>query len=95
MRRTIVYRTTNGVALEYNGKVYSLAATDMDEIVCRPDAHDYLESITADGAKACPPNKDDLLAPIGRHEVWAAGVTYFRSRTAHAGVGGGRRQRFL
>ena len=29
-----------------------------------------------------PPAAADLLAPIGSQEVWAAGVTYFRSRTA-------------
>ena len=29
-----------------------------------------------------PPALDQLLAPIDRQEVWAAGVTYFRSRTA-------------
>ena len=26
--------------------------------------------------------EDDLLAPVGSQEIWAAGVTYYRSRTA-------------
>jgi 2-dehydro-3-deoxy-D-arabinonate dehydratase len=78
----ILYSTANGFVLEHNGGCYSLAARDMEEIVCRPDLDDYLDSVTAGGKLAEPPSKHDLLAPIGRQEVWAAGVTYFRSRTA-------------
>ena len=78
----ILYRTANGLVLEENDKFYSLVARDMDEIVCLPDLHDHLESVIAGGTAASSPSKDELLAPIGRQEVWAAGVTYFRSRTA-------------
>lgn len=76
----ILYRTTHGLVLEENGRCYSVAG-DMDEIVCNPDLHDCLECLTK-GPMASRPSNDQLLAPIGRQEVWAAGVTYFRSRTA-------------
>ena len=36
----------------------------------------------AESPLPAPPDPADLLAPIGSQEVWAAGVTYFRSRTA-------------
>ncbi len=97
----ILYRTADGFVLEDNGKCYSLVARDMDEIICHPDIYDYLESVTAGGAVTSPPSKDELLAPIGRQEVWAAGVTYFRSRTARmqeseeAGVGASIRPPFI
>lgn len=67
---------------EDNGRCYSLIDRNLDEIVCDPQIHDYLESAAARSAIASPPSKDELLAPIGRQEVWAAGVTYFRSRIA-------------
>lgn len=43
-------------------------------------------------ARAFDPSSASLLAPLGSQEVWAAGVTYFRSRTARmeeAEVAGG------
>jgi 2-dehydro-3-deoxy-D-arabinonate dehydratase len=44
----------------------------------REDLFDYLKA--GDGESVSSPT--DLLAPIDSQEVWAAGVTYFRSRTA-------------
>lgn len=32
--------------------------------------------------EVAPPTPQEILAPIGSQEVWAAGVTYFRSRSA-------------
>jgi 2-dehydro-3-deoxy-D-arabinonate dehydratase len=77
----ILYKTTSGLVLEENGRCFSVPG-DIDKIVCHPDLHNYLESITAEGAADRQPDKDELLAPIGRQQVWAAGVTYVRSRTA-------------
>src|SRR5262249_52699760 len=51
-------------------------------------AHDLID----DGARNIPVGHLTLLAPIDRQEVWAAGVTYKRSRQAReresAGAGG-------
>jgi 2-dehydro-3-deoxy-D-arabinonate dehydratase len=51
-------------------------------------AHDLIE----DGARSIPLHELTLLAPLDRQEVWAAGVTYKRSRQAReresAGAGG-------
>jgi 2-dehydro-3-deoxy-D-arabinonate dehydratase len=51
------------------------------EIVAREDLPDYL-SRQIDGASSLDHPPQDVLAPIGSQEVWAAGVTYFRSRDA-------------
>ncbi len=45
----------------------------------REDLFDYLQS-ERNGTRISAP--DGILAPIESQEVWAAGVTYFRSRAA-------------
>ncbi len=43
------------------------------------------QSLAEESLKSAPvaaPDPNELLAPIGSQEVWAAGVTYFRSRSA-------------
>jgi 2-dehydro-3-deoxy-D-arabinonate dehydratase len=79
----ILYKTENGPVLEERGDYYQLAEADWDVLVNRNDHEIVLTSMTR---RATPvPNfspETGALAPIGRQEVWAAGVTYFRSRTA-------------
>ncbi|MHA7130400.1 fumarylacetoacetate hydrolase family protein [Algoriphagus namhaensis] len=60
---------------------------DWDELFSQEQLKDHLlqlsgswESISAE--KAQEKIASGLLAPMGNHEVWAAGVTYYRSRTA-------------
>lgn len=50
-------------------------------ISSREDLFDYLSNLIAT-TPAQPFSRQDLAAPIQRQEVWASGVTYFRSRTA-------------
>jgi 2-dehydro-3-deoxy-D-arabinonate dehydratase len=72
-----LYRLEHGVLLERDGT--SLLLDDSwDALVNREDLAGYLRN--AAGPAAAPPGRP--LAPIGNQEVWAAGVTYFRSRTA-------------
>ena len=52
-----------------------------DGLSTREDLFEYIESIAA-AAAFLPAASADLVAPIECQEVWAAGVTYFRSRTA-------------
>ena len=46
------------------------------------DLQSRLESVKANGGEGIPLNAVALAAPIDRQEVWAAGVTYLRSRDA-------------
>jgi 2-dehydro-3-deoxy-D-arabinonate dehydratase len=49
-------------------------------LTTREDLFEFLSATAKTGQPAATPV--DLLAPIEAQEVWAAGVTYFRSRTA-------------
>jgi 2-dehydro-3-deoxy-D-arabinonate dehydratase len=79
-----LYRTTLGVFVEENGRFYSLSAMTSteawDELICGED----LKTRAASAIKNSPIGLEPatILAPIGSQEVWAAGVTYYRSRTA-------------
>jgi 2-dehydro-3-deoxy-D-arabinonate dehydratase len=78
-----LYKTENGPVLEERGEYYQLAEADWDVLVNRHDHETVLTSMTRRASRL--PNfspETGALAPIGRQEVWAAGVTYFRSRTA-------------
>ncbi|MGB6695287.1 MAG: fumarylacetoacetate hydrolase family protein, partial [Terracidiphilus sp.] len=46
------------------------------------DLEGYLRSLVQDGKTAADFPKEEIEAPIGSQEVWAAGVTYYRSRSA-------------
>jgi 2-dehydro-3-deoxy-D-arabinonate dehydratase len=79
-----LYRTSQGVIAEQQGSLFRLEANDWDELINRGDLLGHLD---AEIARLAPISgftlaQADLLAPIGNQEVWAAGVTYFRSRTA-------------
>ena len=54
---------------------------DATRLTIREDLFAYLEALTRSGASAQPIPRD-LRAPIEAQEVWAAGVTYYRSRSA-------------
>ncbi len=77
-----LYWTSNGCVIERDGNHYSAGAATLDQLVTRDDIQQYLESQTASSPTIDGPLEGDLLPPIGTQEVWAAGVTYFRSRAA-------------
>jgi 2-dehydro-3-deoxy-D-arabinonate dehydratase len=79
-----LYRTRQGVVAEQQGSFYRLDSSDWDELINRSDLLSHLNAEIArlDSLAGFSLAQADLLAPIGSQEVWAAGVTYFRSRTA-------------
>ena len=77
-----LYRTTNGAYVEHDGNYYSVAESSWDGLVMQDDLHSYLQSVVANGEAATEFSSAQILAPIGSQEVWAAGVTYYRSRSA-------------
>jgi 2-dehydro-3-deoxy-D-arabinonate dehydratase len=90
-----LYRTARGCLIERDG-FHVLASISWDELLTRDDLQDHLlRSIGTLPMLAGSPLEDPqtLLAPIGSQEVWAAGVTYHRSRTARmeesSSAGGG------
>ena len=78
-----LYKTEHGPVLEERGEYYQLPEADWDVLVNRGD-HDMVLTSMTRRAVSLPDFSPETgaLAPIGRQEVWAAGVTYFRSRAA-------------
>lgn len=76
-----LYQTSSGVVLSKNDLYYAVAG-DWDEIVNRDELHTYLNALVAKADIIQFDPGQPLLAPIGTQEVWAAGVTYLRSRDA-------------
>ncbi|HYF35033.1 MAG TPA: fumarylacetoacetate hydrolase family protein, partial [Prosthecobacter sp.] len=77
-----LYRTRNGIYLHTASTWHRLATEEWDGLFNRPALHDYLLDLAADYTSIPQPPAEVLLAPVVSQEVWAAGVTYFRSRTA-------------
>ena len=88
-----LYRCRNGVVAEHAGSAYSLNASSWDDLVAREDLLNYLSRATRETRPSAAGAPQDVLPPIGSQEVWAAGVTYYRSRNARMeeskGAGGG------
>jgi 2-dehydro-3-deoxy-D-arabinonate dehydratase len=81
-----LYKTLRGNLLENEGKYY-LLDLDWDELINRDNLHGWLRTMVAQSSQMPPGSaaawiEADSLAPIGEQEVWAAGVTYLRSRDA-------------
>jgi 2-dehydro-3-deoxy-D-arabinonate dehydratase len=74
-----LFRTASGVVLEADGKA-ALLEDGWDDLFNRKGLASYLRK--AAGRGGAEPERAELLPPIGSQEVWAAGVTYYRSRDA-------------
>jgi 2-dehydro-3-deoxy-D-arabinonate dehydratase len=76
-----LYRTTNGVFVEESGTFYRVSEADWDEIIRSADLSARVRAATAKEAVTSF-DPAAVLAPVVSQEVWAAGVTYYRSRNA-------------
>ena len=82
-----LFRTGAGWVVQAGDVCYRIPPEPEGVLTAREDLPEYLDRCTralAPVAVTTPRDAglDDLRAPIERQEVWAAGVTYFRSRTA-------------
>jgi 2-dehydro-3-deoxy-D-arabinonate dehydratase len=89
-----IFNTRNGILVEYarngspaNGgpaQLYHAPTDHWDELINWDNLHDELRD-ELNHLKPLAQTRiapEDLLAPVGQQEVWAAGVTYLRSRDA-------------
>jgi len=78
-----LYNTTQGILVTDNQEKQCamLGPISWDEIIATPGLFDRARKALA-GPSVPPPTANEILAPIGSQEVWAAGVTYYRSRSA-------------
>jgi 2-dehydro-3-deoxy-D-arabinonate dehydratase len=77
-----LYRTSRGHYVEEQGAYYRVPEGSWDWLVAHSDLQAYLASMIAETEPAEDFSTARIEAPIGNQEVWAAGVTYYRSRSA-------------
>jgi 2-dehydro-3-deoxy-D-arabinonate dehydratase len=81
-----LYKTKRGSVLQFEDSFRFLAGEeDWDALVNRDDLRDHLSQALASNKPtedAALSASEEVLAPIGSQEVWAAGVTYYSSRLA-------------
>lgn len=82
-----LYKIENKPLLDINGDFYLGPDADWDQLLGRDRLKDLLyseaqhwEQLTKEEAGSLM--QEGVQAPMGNQEVWAAGVTYYRSRTA-------------
>lgn len=76
-----LFRTMGGVFAEEDEQHYLVAEHGWDELLSRNDLPEFLAGFV-ERARPLAGFHEELLAPIVGQEVWAAGVTYYRSRGA-------------
>ncbi len=82
-----LYKLASGTLIEHDGTYYLGPNLEWDELLSKEELKSFLineilswkeiqekEAVSLVG--------EGLLAPMGNQEIWAAGVTYYRSRTA-------------
>ncbi len=77
-----IYRLSSGVTIDDNGQLYNIPVTDWDQFINDDKLFEKVSSILKSG-KATKTDKisdAEILAPIGKQELWACGVTYLRSK---------------
>jgi 2-dehydro-3-deoxy-D-arabinonate dehydratase len=76
-----LYRTTNGIFIENAGSFFAVDTNNWDDLISNPGLHERAGA-ACKGAPVAAPNAASFLPPVVSQEVWAAGVTYYRSRSA-------------
>lgn len=82
-----LYKTTEGAILS-NGTSNFLIHLGWDELINQENLYDYVTRLAVNANKIGGTEFDQLikppflLPPVGSQEIWAAGVTYLRSRDA-------------
>jgi 2-dehydro-3-deoxy-D-arabinonate dehydratase len=77
-----LFRTTGGVFVEEDEQHYLISDHSWNSLLSRDDLPEFLAEFVARGESFERFHEGEVLAPIEGQEVWAAGVTYYRSRGA-------------
>jgi 2-dehydro-3-deoxy-D-arabinonate dehydratase len=77
-----LFRTKGGSFVEEDGQYFSIGRPFWDSLLAREKLPELLTTLIAAQEPTQEFYSSELLAPIGKQEVWAAGVTYTRSRGA-------------
>jgi 2-dehydro-3-deoxy-D-arabinonate dehydratase len=80
-----IYNSTNGILIDIDENYFLLNGANWDQLINRKNLHEYItekvKSLKPDPSLASLIS-NKIPAPVGLQEIWAAGVTYLRSREA-------------
>lgn len=77
-----LYRTSEGFFGEENNRFWQVEAVSWDDLLADGDLKNRVRAAARGGKAIESLDGMTLLSPVSAQEVWAAGVTYFRSRKA-------------
>lgn len=77
-----LYKTRNGVIIENGEGIFEFQVQDWDNFINDDNLLKTVHALLASGhgAKKTSLNDSAILAPVGKQELWACGVTYLRSK---------------
>lgn len=78
----ILFRTKDGIVIEHDGGYFDAGESSLDALINHPDLVNHLTSIVHGSTARKDLDLSSIEAPIEHQEVWASGVTYYRSRSA-------------
>ena len=77
-----LFNTRRGILLTQDESTfYTVDVASWDDLLTSEDVQALCRE-AMNGPAVAAPAEEALLAPVGTQEVWAAGVTYYRSRSA-------------
>ena len=77
-----LFRIRSGCVVEQEGQYFRIDGANWDALLIQENLSAALRALIANHEPAAGLDTDEILAPITQQEVWAAGVTYYRSRGA-------------
>ncbi len=82
-----IYKLPKGTLLHQENQALLGPELDWDTLLAQENLKDYLSAESKSWKVLSAQEADEvlakgILAPMGNQEIWAAGVTYYRSRTA-------------
>ncbi len=77
-----LYKTNNGIIIENDEGFFVLQVQDWDNFINDDNLLKTIHSLLASGFGTKKESLTDsvILAPVGKQELWACGVTYLRSK---------------
>lgn len=77
-----LYCTADGLVIEDNGDLFHTDEVQFGQLAASDNLERSLRALLSRCSAVDERALEDLRAPIAEQEVWGAGVTYYRSRTA-------------
>ena len=77
-----LYKTTNGIIVESNEGFFQTNIQNWDKFINDDSLLKKISLLlkTGDAVKTNQVTESEILAPVGKQELWACGVTYLRSK---------------